>query len=47
MSHNNIVIKNKKASFEYYLLDKYTAGIVLTGKKVVWKKRTVALMPEQ
>jgi SsrA-binding protein len=30
----NIVIKNKRASFEYTFLDSYTAGIVLTGTEV-------------
>lgn len=29
-----INIKNKKAKFEYELLDKYTAGIVLTGTEI-------------
>ncbi len=27
-------IKNKKASFEYFFLDEYTAGIVLTGTEI-------------
>lgn len=27
-------IKNKKASFEYYFIDEYTAGIVLTGTEI-------------
>lgn len=27
-------IKNKKASFEYYLLEVFTAGIVLTGTEI-------------
>ena len=27
-------IKNKRASFDYLLLDKYTAGIVLTGTEI-------------
>jgi len=31
---NKILIKNKKASFEYYLLSKYTAGICLTGTEI-------------
>lgn len=31
---NQINIKNKKAKFEYELLDKYTAGIVLTGTEI-------------
>ncbi|MCU0317781.1 MAG: SsrA-binding protein SmpB [Amoebophilaceae bacterium] len=30
----NIVIKNKRASFEYTFLDKYTAGMVLTGTEI-------------
>ena len=29
-----INIRNKKASFDYELLDKYTAGIVLTGTEI-------------
>jgi SsrA-binding protein len=31
---NNISIKNRKASFEYHLLDKYIAGIRLTGTEI-------------
>jgi SsrA-binding protein len=31
---NNINIKNKKARFEYELLDKFTAGIVLAGTEI-------------
>ena len=30
----NVYIKNKKASFDYALLGKYTAGIVLTGTEI-------------
>ena len=30
----NIAIKNRKASFEYTFLDKYVAGIVLTGTEI-------------
>ena len=30
----NINIKNKRASFEYHLLDKYTAGIRLLGTEI-------------
>ena len=30
----NINIQNKKARFEYEILDKYTAGIVLTGTEI-------------
>lgn len=31
---NPIQIRNKKASFEYYFIDTYTAGIVLTGTEI-------------
>jgi SsrA-binding protein len=31
---NNIQIKNRRASFDYELLDTYTAGIVLTGTEI-------------
>ena len=31
---NSVNIKNKKASFEYHLLTKYTAGIQLTGTEI-------------
>ncbi|MFW6352014.1 MAG: SsrA-binding protein SmpB [Bacteroidota bacterium] len=31
---NPVKIKNKKASFEYFLLDKYIAGLVLTGTEI-------------
>jgi len=34
MVQKNINIKNKKARFEYELLDKYTAGIVLGGTEI-------------
>ncbi|MRH99800.1 SsrA-binding protein SmpB [Kriegella sp. EG-1] len=34
MVQKNINIKNKKARFEYELLDKYTAGIVLSGTEI-------------
>jgi SsrA-binding protein len=30
----NIAIKNKRASFEYTFLDKYVAGMVLTGTEI-------------
>ncbi len=29
-----IVAKNKKAGFEYFFIEKYTAGIVLTGTEI-------------
>lgn len=31
---SNIQIKNRKARFEYEILDKYTAGIVLAGTEI-------------
>ena len=31
---NKIVIKNKKAFFQYEILEKLTAGIVLTGTEI-------------
>jgi len=34
MSLKEIIILNKKASYEYHLLQKYSAGIVLTGTEV-------------
>ncbi|WP_462265177.1 SsrA-binding protein SmpB [Mucilaginibacter sp.] len=34
MSDNNLYIKNKKAYFEYHILDKYTAGIKLLGTEI-------------
>jgi len=30
----NISIKNRKAEFEYFLLSKFTAGLVLTGTEI-------------
>lgn len=31
---NTITIKNKRASFEFFLIDHYTAGIQLTGTEI-------------
>lgn len=33
-NNNNITIKNKRASFEYYLVETFTAGLVLTGTEI-------------
>ena len=33
-STNNIVIKNKRASFDYEFIETYVAGIVLTGTEI-------------
>ena len=32
--HKQVNIKNKRARFEYELLDQYTAGLVLTGTEI-------------
>ena len=34
MAQDNIYIKNKKAYFEYHVLDKYVAGIKLLGTEI-------------
>lgn len=34
MNQKNIRIKNKRASFEYFILERYVAGIVLTGTEI-------------
>lgn len=35
MAEKNIIeIRNKRASFEYFLLDEYTAGLVLMGSEI-------------
>ena len=33
-ANNNIKIKNKRATFEYFLVETLTAGIVLTGTEI-------------
>jgi len=33
-TNSQVVIKNKRASFEYEFIDTYTAGIVLTGTEI-------------
>lgn len=33
-SNNNVNIKNKRAEHEYFLMDRLTAGIVLTGTEI-------------
>lgn len=33
-NQKNIRIKNKRASFEYYIIETYTAGIALTGTEI-------------
>lgn len=32
--NTKILIKNKKAEFQYFLFDQYTAGLVLTGTEI-------------
>lgn len=39
-------IKNKKAKFEYEILDKYTAGIVLTGTEIKSIRQSKASIAE-
>ncbi len=34
MNQNKISIKNKRAYFDYEILEKYTAGLVLTGTEI-------------
>lgn len=35
MAEKNVIeIKNKRASYEYFLVDDYTAGLVLTGTEI-------------
>ena len=34
MAQNNINIKNRKATFDYEILETFTAGIVLTGTEI-------------
>lgn len=34
MKSSPVIIKNKRASFDYELLDQYVAGIVLTGTEI-------------
>lgn len=34
LMQNNVNIKNKRARFEYEILDKYVAGIVLSGTEI-------------
>jgi len=43
---NNINIKNKKARFEYVILDKYTAGIVLSGTEIKSVRQSKASISE-
>ena len=42
----NINIQNKKARFEYELLDRYTAGIVLTGTEIKSIRQSKASIAE-
>ena len=39
-------IKNKKASFDYELLDTYTAGIVLTGTEIKYIRQSKASLAD-
>lgn len=46
MSGNKVAIKNKRAKFEYELLDKYTAGLQLTGTEIKSIRQTKASIAE-
>ena len=43
---NTVNIKNKKARFEYEILDKYTAGIVLSGTEIKSIRQSKASIAE-
>src|SRR5210317_1300988 len=43
---NKVNIQNKKARFEYEILDKYTAGIVLTGTEIKSIRQSKASIAE-
>ncbi len=34
MAENKVIIKNKKANFEYEVIDKYNAGLQITGAEI-------------
>jgi len=46
MQQNPVNIKNKKAKFEYQLIDKYIAGIVLTGTEIKSIRKSKASIVE-
>ena len=46
MQQQKINIKNKRARFEYELLDKYTAGIVLSGTEIKSIRQSKASISE-
>ncbi len=46
MSQKNINIKNKRARFEYEILDTYIAGIVLTGTEIKSIRQSKASIAE-
>ena len=43
---NQVNIKNKKASFEFFLLEKFSAGIVLTGPEIKSVRESKASIAE-
>ncbi|MFH0865636.1 MAG: SsrA-binding protein SmpB [Bacteroidota bacterium] len=43
---NPVNIKNKKASFEYFLMEKYIAGIMLTGTEIKSLRESKASIAE-
>ena len=46
MSKSNIDVKNRKAGFEYHLLDTYACGIVLMGSEIKSIRNNGATMGE-
>ena len=44
--HNKVSIKNKKAKFEYEILDKFIAGIVLAGTEIKSIRQSKASISE-
>jgi len=46
MSKSNIVVENRKAGFEYHLLDTYACGIVLMGSEIKSIRNNGATMGE-
>jgi len=45
-AHQRLVIRNKKAGFEYIFLDTYIAGIVLTGTEIKAIRKAKASLQE-
>ena len=46
MSQNSVNIKNKKAYYEYEILEKFTAGVMLTGTEIKSIRQSKASIKE-